>query len=110
MIRELCYEITKYRLLSDSMKEAYLESVAELNELLASVEGFVKREVFFREEDGHWVEVIAWSGAEEARKAEEMLMAHPICKKGFACIDMATVTLEHYRKVSEAACPAAAQQ
>ncbi len=91
-----CYEITEYKLQQGADPDAYLAAVEKLNEMLPGIQGFVMRDVFYREETQHWVEVIAWEDEVSARRAEEILMAHPVCKEGFALIDMDTVTLAHY--------------
>lgn len=95
-----CYEITEYKLRQGSDPDAYLAAVEKLNELLPGIEGFVKRDVFYREETQHWVEVIAWKDEASAKRAVETLMVHPVCKEGFAPIDMEAVTLAHYERKS----------
>lgn len=99
-MNQMCYEITQYKLLSGAEPEAYKGSVEMLNAMLPELPGFVQRDVYYRTETKHWVEVIIWESEAAAKKAEETLMAHPVCKQGFAFIDMETVTLEFYSKIS----------
>ncbi|MFE5322356.1 hypothetical protein ACFQ88_27135 [Paenibacillus sp. NPDC056579] len=100
-MNKTCTEITHYKLQSPADTELYLKAVDVLNRVLPQIKGFISRDVYYSSEAETWVEVIQWEDLPTAKDAEKTLMSMPECKEGFRLLNMETVSLHYYDKVSE---------
>lgn len=95
-----CFEIVTYQLQPPAAKAQYLKSVEALNDILPQIEGFISRDVYYCADKGMWAEVIGWKDAQTAKQAMDAIMRTPVFQEGAKLLQMETVALAHYDKVS----------
>ncbi|MGC5327543.1 hypothetical protein [Brevibacillus sp. SYSU BS000544] len=94
-----CLEVVTYQLKQGVSKESYMNYVKKLQEMVAGLEGFIHREVFYNHTSEEWIEVVGWDNKEAAAKAEKVLMQEPCMLEGMGLINEATLKLQYYDKV-----------
>lgn len=88
-----CLEVVSYRLKQGVSEEAFMRYVNLLQEALCKGDGFIKREVYFNEESGVWVELAEWESPEAAKQCEVKIMQEPFMAEALAQIDESTIQM-----------------
>jgi hypothetical protein len=81
--------------------DAQVETMRELDPILAALDGFVSREYFFSDADQRWVDHVVWASLEAATASEEVL-DDPAASRLFARFDPASIVFGRYGKVEPA--------
>lgn len=98
-LMKACMEIVSYQLKPEARSEKFMEFVHRLQTTLSAIDGFVSREVFYREASGVWVELIGWESEEAAKLAETELMRQPCMVEAMELIETSTVQMHLVRQV-----------
>ncbi|MDF2962783.1 MAG: hypothetical protein K0S39_4518 [Paenibacillus sp.] len=96
---KLCQEVVSYRLKNDVSAETFMRYVKLLQEALIERDGFIKREVFFNEESGVWIELAEWKSLEAAKQCEAIIMQDPFMAEAMALIDESTIQMHFVKQV-----------
>jgi hypothetical protein len=94
-----CQEVISYRLKEDVSAETFMSYVNMLQEALSGGNGFVKREVFYNEKNGVWVEIAEWESLEAAKQCEAKIMQEPFMAEAMGLIDESTIQMHFVKQV-----------
>lgn len=96
---KLCQEVVSYRLKKDVSAETFMRYVKLLQGALIGRDGFIKREVFFNEESGVWVELAEFESVEAAKQCEAKIMQEPFMAEAMALIEESTIQMHLVKQV-----------
>lgn len=89
-------EIVQYKTTNPELaKETMLSQSQKLDNYLTQVDGFIKRDVSFNEEEKHWVEVVYWQSMNAAKSAAENIMQQPFIGEFMQLIDENSIKMSH---------------
>ena len=84
-------EVVLFTLIAGSDERAFLDSVREMEPVLARNKGYIMRELN-KTEDGKWVDMVHWESVDEAAEAIRSVMQSQEGKQFASMIDPESVT------------------
>ena len=93
-------KVIRYRLRDGCEERAFLEASEALVPELATLDGFMGRELQ-RAEDGGWADIVYWRTREDADRSESRIQGLPTCTRCIAMMDAATMTVTHLELVQD---------
>lgn len=94
-----CLEVVSYQLKEGVSEETFMKYANLMQDALCNGEGFIKREVYFNEESGVWVELAEWENPEAAKQCEAKIMQEPFMAEAMALIDEATLQMHFVKQL-----------
>jgi hypothetical protein len=83
-----------YALKSGVSESEFLAASDGLLPELATLEGFIRRELL-KGEDGRWLDVVYWQTRENADRSEDTIQSLPACARCIAMMDFESLTVSH---------------
>ena len=96
MDKKLSHEIGVFEFNKDVELSKQKELMVSLNQCVMKYEGFLKRDYFYNDESGRWVDHLIWDSKESAVKAGEKIMKDPAVAPIFEAVNAETVNIGHY--------------
>lgn len=72
-------------------------AMQKLNPIVQTASGFVSRDYYYSEENGHWIEFITWEDEAAAKQASADMMKNENALAVFGMVDQKTMLFSHYQ-------------
>ena len=72
-------------------------AMQNLNPIVQTASGFVSRDYYYSEENGHWIEFITWEDEAAAKQASADMMKNESALAVFGMVDQKTMLFSHYQ-------------
>lgn len=87
-------EVVLYRLRAGVSREAQINALQASQSELASLPGFIRREVL-ADSDGQWIELVYWQTMDEALNAINLVGDKPNLQQAFTLLDESSIRMLH---------------